>query len=150
MEEVDFDFLDNLLLVVIPRGGDRLGIYFLYIKNKMEHQDFETIVFHGKPTTSIPSGMRKIVEKNKINTTSTTVTADNIDEFKNKRYNRIIQKNVMDLRLKLKLTRKAFAQSLNVAEADIREMETGGIIDPRLRLVEKINRRYRVSIAETV
>ena len=69
----------------------------------MEHQDFETIVFHGKPTTSIPSGMRKIVEKNKINTTSTTVTADNIDEFKNKRYNRIIQKNVMDLRLKLKL-----------------------------------------------
>jgi len=116
----------------------------------MEHQDFETIVFHGKVTTSIPSGMRKIVEKNKTNTTSTTLTADNIDEFKNKRYNRTIQKNVMDLRLKLKLTRKAFAQSLNVPEADIREMETGGIIDPRLRLVEKVNRRYRVSIAETV
>jgi len=118
----------------------------------MEHQDFETIVFHGKPTTNIHSnGIRKIVEKNKSITTSSAVSAEDIDEFKNKRYNRTIQKNVMDLRMKNKLTRKAFAQSLNVTESDIREMETGGIIDPRLRLIEKINRRYRVSIvAETI
>jgi len=118
----------------------------------MEHQDFETIVFHGKPTTNIhSSGIRKIVEKNKSTTTSIAVSAEDIDEFKNKRYSRTIQKNVMDLRMKNKLTRKAFAQSLNVTESDIREMETGGIIDHRLRLIEKINRRYRVSIvAETI
>jgi DNA-binding transcriptional regulator YiaG len=119
----------------------------------MEHQDFETIVFHGKPTTTTSgnSSMRKIVEKNKSMTTSTAVNADNIDQYKNKRYSRTIQKNVMDLRMKNKLTRKAFAQSLNVAESDIREMETGGVINPHLRLIEKINRRYRVSIvAETI
>jgi len=111
----------------------------------MDHQDWEKVDIGNK--NNVPTYEQRsntIVSKSKMDAHSRKLN-ENGDEFKTKTWTSIIQKNVQQLRLSLKLDQKQFAQQLNVPVSVIQNIENKkGIYDGKL--VDKINRRYKVSI----
>ena len=110
----------------------------------MDHQDWTKVDIGNK--NNIPSSERsnKILPKSNTDMHSRKLN-ENGDEFKTKTWSMTIQKNVQQLRLSIKLDQKQFAQQLNVPLSVIQNIENRkGVYDGKL--VDKINRRYKVSI----
>jgi DNA-binding transcriptional regulator YiaG len=111
----------------------------------MDHQDWTAIDIGNKNNLPLyEQRASKILSKSNMDAHSRKLN-ENGDEFKTKTWSSTNQKNVQKLRLSLKLDQKQFAQQLNVPVSVIQNIENKkGIYDGKL--VDKINRRYKVSL----